>query len=121
MLTEKQQRQRALERERCRRLLCTKCGAVMIDAEPMSPNGEFYHRANGCTNGGRYFDWEVPRTEYGPERVPRHGKYVLDPSNYGRKKYIKEAVSGIVQMNYSSRERRARKRGAKLASKYRPK
>ncbi len=120
MLTEKQQRQRAQERERYRHLLCTKCGAVMTDSEPMSPKGEFYHRDNGCTNGDRYFDWEVPRTEFGPERVPRHGKYVRDSASCGRKKYVNKAVSGIVQMNYSSGERRARRRGAKLASKHRP-
>lgn len=122
MLTEKQRRQKAQEREHRRQLLCTKCGTKMTDIEPGSPKGEFDHPKNGCVNGGYSFDWEVPKTMSGTHsRIPRHGKYIKDPARRFGGRYVKGVpVSGIVQMNYSSKERRARKRGAKLASKHRP-
>lgn len=111
MLTEKQQRQRAQMREHYRQLLCTKCGSIMSDCEPGSGKGEFWHPKNNCANSNKIFTWGTPPDRRRFNHIKRHGKRV----------FAEEAVSGIVQMNYSSRERRARRRGAKLASKHRPK
>ena len=127
--------QRDQEKDRInwgRRLKCTKCGLVMRDLEPMCHAGEFWHskqskvklkKVNGdikatkkkstsaeCPNAGLRFTWELQPYYYDfatgakTKRQVRKGKH----------------VSGIVQL-ISKRDQRARRRGAKLASKHRPK
>lgn len=79
------------------KLHCDACGIVMRDEEPCAPrDGQFTHPRNGCRNAGKSFV-EFPRPGY-PHQDAR----------------------GIVPV-MPSRFRRAKRRGAKLASRYRPK
>ena len=80
-----------------RRLKCTKCGVVMQDIEPNSGNGSFYHPDNGCDNAGKHeFDHTYsPRTNTSPQD---HGLVAVLPKKMAREQ----------------------KRGARAASKHRP-
>lgn len=106
MLTEKQRQEK--ERRRVsdgRKLRCTKCGLIMRDSEPMCEEGEFFHEKNGCPNGGNRLDWNTPR--FLQNRFLTGGQ---KPSR----------VSGIERV-VSKKFSRARARGARLASKHKPK
>lgn len=83
--------------EPLRKLQCTKCGIVMGDIEPYAERGDFWHPDNGCVNGGKSYDHS-----YDPFRQKS------SPS-----------VHGLIRVGATSSETRARKRGAKAASKRR--
>ncbi len=89
--------------ENHRYLLCTKCGVTMPDIEPGMKNGEFRHPMNDCRNKGALLDYDPPHARKSP---------------YYKKGAI--AVVGIQQL-LPKKYRRARARGARLASKHRPK
>jgi hypothetical protein len=94
MLPSRQKAELERENQENRCLRCTKCGVLMCDGEPWSPEGEFFHRRNGCSNQDLWFRFNPikgNRSVHGIERV--------STKKYGR----------------------ARRRGAKLASKHRPK
>jgi len=57
MLSPKQKRLREIHQDR--KLICTKCGSIMRDCEPMNPDGEgeFNHPLNECINRGKSFLW----------------------------------------------------------------
>lgn len=76
------------------KLKCEACGVVMCDSEPMGESGQYDHPHNGCRNAGKTFD-----------NFPRQGRY--------------QNARGIAPV-MPSRFRRAKRRGAKLASRYRP-
>ncbi len=110
MLTDKQLSQ--LEKERLhsgRKLFCKKCRTVLRDHEPYASSGSFLHKENDCANSGKSFDWE-PSPRF--RMVNKDGKAVLVSGKLGM-------ATGIVQWLPKS-DRRARARGAKLASKHRP-
>lgn len=110
MLPDRIRKQIQLGRERAQRLLCKKCGVVMRDYEEMSPSGEFVHPRNGCLNGGITFDREPPRKR----------KQLAPVKTYSGYQYQHRAISGIATI-VPKKHQRARARGARLASKYRPK
>jgi len=83
-----------------RRAVCRRCGLVMVDCEPMMTNGEFYHRpypTKHCINSGHTFALYTPKhfrsIGYGMHRSPS-----VEIVPFLRK-----------------RDRRSRKRGARLA------
>lgn len=79
------------------KLRCDACGVVMTDEEPCAPrDGEFTHPRNECRNAGKSF-----------VEFPRPG-------------YPHQSARGIAPV-MPSRFLRAKRRGAKLASRYRPK
>ena len=106
MLTEKQKRDNETAwKHSGRKLRCTKCGITMKDTEPMTERGDFYHhdtgQAKGCKNANKNFDWEVKVVHPGSRPfypIRDHGIQQILPKKY----------------------RRAQKRGAKQASKHRP-
>ncbi len=107
MLTEKQKAQRYQNLLAFgRKLRCTKCDLIMRDAEPFLEEGWFFHIKNGCPNGGHRFDWNTPRFLQNRHRLAWKEKPVR--------------FSGIERV-VSKRYARSRARGAKLASKHRPK
>ena len=80
------------------KLRCDACGIVMQDSEPCDPSGEgqYDHPQNDCRNAGKSFN-----------SFPEQGQ-----SRY-------QGVRGIAQV-VPKRFRRAKRRGAKLASRHRP-
>lgn len=83
------------------RVLCRRCNIKIIDAEPMSKYGEFYHPKTDCTNAGRYLQSPLL-----PKNTNQHP--------------LKEK-SGELKLWNKKTQRGATKRGARLAKKYRPK
>ena len=99
MLTERQQREREERKREHRRLRCTKCGDRMRDYEPYTQQGEFVHARNGCANAGKTFDWDTPE---------------------GRRTGVTGKTSAGIVREVPKSYARARRRGARLASKHRP-
>lgn len=95
-----------------RKIVCTKCGLVMRDSEPMQFGGEFWHRRVGCVNDEISFSFETERHN------AAHCVFSCSKRG-GRGIWVKRKVHGIQQFS-SKAERRARKRGSKMASRLRP-
>ena len=85
-------------------LKCTACGVKLRDGEPFTYEGDFPHPRNGCRNQGLIFD-RFPPTKSGP--------------NGQRWRSASRRVRGI-QPVQPSRFSRAKARGARLATKHRP-
>lgn len=81
-----------------RKLICTKCNAIIKDWEPHCEAGEFVHPDNGCANANKLFSWD-PGSRRGTSESRRN-------------------VHGIQHL-VQKKHQRARKRGAKLARKHR--
>lgn len=98
------------DRLRIERLKCTKCGAIMTDCEPYG-RGEFNHPNNDCVNKGKSFYAEPTDT-------------ITKKINLGAGKTVivkqrRSPVSGLEPVG-PKKYKRAKKRGAKTASKHRP-
>lgn len=110
MLTDRQKREKALRREVYgRKLHCTKCDVRMRDHEPLQAQGCFEHPLNGCANAGGTFDWDTPARIENTHRNWKRG-WKVKINRYA-------GIERVVSKKYA----RARARGAKLASKHRPK
>lgn len=77
-----------------KKLKCTLCGIVIRDGEPFTENGEFLHPRNGCANADKTFT----RMPGSLKTLRTKGIEPVGPKRYAR----------------------AKRRGAKQASKRRP-
>lgn len=85
------------------KLKCEACGAVMLDCEACQSGGEYNHPYNGCRNASLSFT-DLPEARgVWPGLVS-----------------ARQRARGIVPVQ-PSRFRRAKRRGARAASRYRPK
>lgn len=100
MASYKMQKMNPYGREERRKLKCKKCGIIMSDIEPATGRGEFWHPNNGCVNSVKW-------------NTSRGFDHVYDPN-----KPESPSAHGLVTV-VPKKAARARKRGAKSASKHR--